>query len=306
MPNKAGVAALTVVASKLADELYPKSPKISNELLNRIKPSTNAIAAQKALLKCMVEGLGQERLGIVGFPAHGGLYASSAGENRIYGSVPDSTVYQFKTPPASGAAALKLLWDAADKLLKTGNKAGQSLQALFNLWQAPPYGLRDGLFPVFAIAYILSRSESLAVYLDDVFQPKLTSLLTDRLSQDPACIRLRWSSVSDYHRRILTGVGDVVAKYSGMEGGTREPLEIARGLVGVVDESEAMDTKNHAPFRQCHPGSEFGKGRQRPKQIHAGRYPSPVRQSQSRPRHRGRRSDHGCRSCCQCGKSRLG
>lgn len=233
MPVKAGVAALTAVASKLADDLYDKSPKISNELLNRIKPSTNAVAAQKALLKCMVEGLGQERLGIVGFPAHGGLYASLLEKTGIYGATSDGTVYQFKTPPAS-AAALKPLWDAADKFLKTGNRSGQSLQALFDQWQAPPFGLRDGLFPVFAIAYILSRSESLAVYLDDVFQPRLTSLLTDRLSQDPGCIRLRWSSVSDYHRRILSGVAGVVGKYTGIERGTYEPLEIARGLVGVV------------------------------------------------------------------------
>ena len=234
MPSKAGVAALTAVASKLADELYPKSPKISNELLNRIKPSTNAIAAQKALLKSMVEGIGQERLGIVGFPAHGGLYASLLEKTGIYGLSLDGPATNSETPPASGPAALKPLWDAADKFFKGAGKAGQSLRALFALWQAPPFGLRDGLFPVFAIAYILGRSESLAVYLDDVFQPKLTSLLTDRLAQDPGCIRLRWSSISDYHRRILTGVADVVANYAGIEGGTREPLEVARSLVGVV------------------------------------------------------------------------
>ncbi len=236
MPKAAGVAALTAVASKLADELYSKSPKVSNELLNRIKPSTNAIAAQKALLKSMVEGIGQERLGIIGFPAHGGLYASLLEKTGIYALAPDSPVYRFKTPPASKASSLKPLWDAADKFFKGGGKSGQTLQALFNVWQAPPYGLRDGLFPVFAIAYVLSRSESLAVYLDDVFQPRLTSLLTDRLAQDPGCIRLRWSSISDYHRRILGGVSDAVEKYAGLTAstGVREPLEVARGLVGVI------------------------------------------------------------------------
>jgi hypothetical protein len=234
MPRKAGVAALTAVASKLADELYPKSPKISNELLNRIRPSTNAIAAQKALLKCMAEGVGQERLGIVGFPAHGGLYASLLEKTGLYVVNSDSQVYRFKTPSSSNKAGLKALWDAADKFLKGGSKSGQTLQAMLDLWQAPPYGLRDGLFPVFAIAYVLSRSESLAVYLDDVFQPKVTSLLTDRLTQDPTSVRLRWSSVSEYHRLILTGVADVVGRYAGIENGTREPLEVARGLVGVV------------------------------------------------------------------------
>ena len=235
MPKSAGIAALTAVASRLADELYSKSPKISNELLNRIKPSTNAIAAQKALLKSMVENSGQERLGIEGFPAHGGLFASLLEKTGLYGSIVNGAVtHKFKAPTASGDAGLRPLWEAADKFFKGAGREGRNLQALFDMWQAPPFGLRDGLFPVFAIAYILSRSENLAVYLDDAFQPKLTSLLTDRLTQDPACIRLRWSSISDYHRRILDGVADVVEKYAGIQTHTHEPLEIARGLVGVV------------------------------------------------------------------------
>src|SRR5262249_53866044 len=47
-------AELTGLASKLADEWYSSSPRINNELLNRIQPSSSAIAGQNALLKAMV------------------------------------------------------------------------------------------------------------------------------------------------------------------------------------------------------------------------------------------------------------
>jgi len=221
----------------LADRRYPDSPCLHNELLNRIKPSSNAIAAQKALLKAMVEGLGQERLGIVGYPAHGGLYASLLEATGLYRSAADERGGHCFTDPSDGAPArLAPLWQAADDFFKSFGAQGATLRALFDLWQAPPFGLRDGLFPVLAIAYVLSRADMLSIYLDEAFQPRLSSLLTDRLTQDPGCIRVRWSTVSDFHRRILSGVAEAIASHGGLPGshGVAEPLTIARGLVGVI------------------------------------------------------------------------
>ena len=233
----AGLAGLNAVASTLADSRYPHSPRLHNELLNRIKPSSNAIAAQKALLKAMVEGVGQERLGIVGFPAHGGLYVSLVEATGLYQPAADGhRGGRFTEPPAGAPARLLPLWHAADEFFHSAAVAGANLRSLFNIWQAPPYGLREGLFPVLAIAYVLSRADCLAVYLDEAFQPRLTSLLTDRLAQDPGCIRVRWSTVSDFHRQVLSGVAEAIATHGGLPKGyaVSEPLDIARGLVGVI------------------------------------------------------------------------
>lgn len=237
IPQDAGLAGLNAIASSLADSRYPQSPRLHNELLNRIKPSSNAIAAQKALLKAMVDGLGQERLGIIGYPSHGGLYASLLEATGLYQAVPDvSPGPRFTDPCPNDAAKLRPLWQAADAFFRCAGAAGTSLRKLFDLWQAPPYGLRDGLFPVFAIAYVLSRADTLAIYLDEAFQPRLSSLLTDRLVQDPGCIRVRWSTVTDFHRRILSGVAEAIASHNGSSNShtVAEPLEIARGLVGVI------------------------------------------------------------------------
>lgn len=237
IPQDAGLAGLNAVASTLADSRYPHSPRLHNELLNRIKPSSNAIAAQKALLKAMVEGLGQDRLGIIGYPAHGGLYASLLEATGLYQPATDERGgYRFTEPPPDAATKLLPLWQAADDCFRSAGAAGASLRSLLEIWQAPPYGLRDGLFPVLAIAYALSRADTLAIYLDEAFQPRLTSLLTDRLAQDPGCIRVRWSTVSDFHRHILSGVAEAIASHGGLPDGhtVAEPLEIARGLVGVI------------------------------------------------------------------------
>lgn len=42
--------------------------------------------------------------------------------------------------------------------------------------------------------------------------------------------------MSDFHRRILSGVAEAIASHGGLPAGhsVGEPLEIARGLVGVI------------------------------------------------------------------------
>jgi hypothetical protein len=245
MPLDAGFPGLNAGASTLADARYPLSPRLHNELLNRMRPSSNAIAAQKALLKAMAEGIGLHRLGIAGYPAHGGLYASLLERTGLYRATPDVGGYRFTEPPTDDPAHLRPLWQAAEEFFKAAGTTGASLKSLFDLWQARPYGLRDGLFPILAIAFVLSRADRLAVYLDGVFQPRLTSLLTDRLTQDLACVRVRWSTISDFHRCILSGVADAIAAHGGLPAGQSfaEPLDIARGLVAVIINLEQWTLK---------------------------------------------------------------
>ena len=69
-------AELNILASELADRRFDQCPKLHNELLNRQKPSSSAIAARNTLLRRMVLNHGEHRLGIEGFPAEGGLFAS--------------------------------------------------------------------------------------------------------------------------------------------------------------------------------------------------------------------------------------
>lgn len=74
-------ASLSALASEIADAKYPSAPRLFNELLNRVRPSTNANAAKNLLLKAMVTKEGQPRLGMTGFPAEAGLFiACSSGE----------------------------------------------------------------------------------------------------------------------------------------------------------------------------------------------------------------------------------
>lgn len=241
-----GGATLNAIASDLADQRYDLGPKLKNELLNRIKPSSNAIAAQKELLKAMVERWQEPRLGIDGYPASRGLYDSLLASTGLHRPrIDDPDRYVFGDPELEGDFNLAPLWAVAEKLFREAGSAGADLGALYAEWRRPPYGVRDGLMPVLAIAYLMSRSGRLAVYLDGAFQPRVGSILIDRLAQDPSSVRLRWTEASDFHVRVLSGVADLVAEFGAIPAGQTHPeaIDVARGLVGLVLELPAWVLK---------------------------------------------------------------
>jgi hypothetical protein len=225
----AGPAALSVLASRLADWRYPGTPRLRNELVNRTKPSSNAAAATRSLLRAMVEQRGVERLGLKGFPPEAGLFVSLLEATGLYRRDSQGS-YSFVAPGADDECRLGAIWDAADAALQA-NVDGRTFAAIFAIWAKAPFGVRDGLMSILGIAYLLTRSERLATYLDDVFRPQLDSFLVDRLLQDPSAVRMRLVELSDVDTRLITGLA---RRFSTEEPVDPSPLEVARALVRNV------------------------------------------------------------------------
>ncbi|MGD9656557.1 MAG: ATP-binding protein [Methylocystis sp.] len=238
---RAGAACLNIMASQLAGAWFRMSPVIHNELLNRIKPSSNATAAQKALLRAMVEHPREEKLGIEGYPAEGGLYAALIERPGLHRRDPDDpAAFRFLPPPSDDESRLANLWKVAEDMVHGATGAQVSMSDIFSKWKAAPYGVRDGLLPVLGIAFIMSRLEHLSIYLDGVYQVRMTTMVVDRLMQDWDAVRLRWSKLSELQRSALSSLADVVAANGGfdLEPACRAPtpLDIAKGLVRLVNE----------------------------------------------------------------------
>ncbi len=226
-----GAARLAAIASEIADRLFSESPRISNELLNRTKPSSNAMAAARALMHAMVGRPTESRLGIKDFPAEGGLYASIL---RLAGlHLEGSGGFRFAEPSGSDPCHLRYAWKEADAMF-TAARSGASVGSLFELWRARPFGMRDGVLPILALAYLMSRLDRVTVYLDDVFTPAPSDFLVDRLLQNPNAIRLRWSDFSDQQVENVAAVARVVSTIGGNFVPPNDPLAVSRAIVAMV------------------------------------------------------------------------
>lgn len=224
-----GPAALSVLASTLADWRYPETPQLRNELVNRTKPSSSAAAAMRALIKAMVENVGQPRLGLTGYPPEAGLYYSLIEATDLY--LPTEDGWRFVAPPENDAHRLSGMWRKAEAIVRASD-SGASLGEVFDTWKAAPFGVRDGLLPILGMAFILTSYERAAVYLDGIFRPQLDSFLVDRLLQEPDAVRLRWIELSDLD---VTLVAELSRRLSTIdEPITPSPLEVAKTIVRRV------------------------------------------------------------------------
>jgi len=233
-PKSLFQAELNSLASDLADERFDQSPIIFNELLNRIKPSSNAVAAQNFLLRRMVMNEGQPRLGIEGFPAEGGLFASLLEATGLY--VADGDALALREPPKGkkDTSNLHPIWQAATDHLKKNDDRAVPVSELYDIWREAPFGVRDGLMPVLAVAYMLSRRRSLAFYRQGIFQGRLRDLEMDYLAKDAGDIQLRWMDLSELSRRLLSGMAEIVRKLDQSNTLTDlAPIDVARGLIAI-------------------------------------------------------------------------
>ncbi|MDE2665979.1 MAG: ATP-binding protein [Acidobacteriota bacterium] len=227
---------LNSLASDLSDARFDSAPRLHNELLGRMKPSSNAVAAQNILLRRMVLDEGKARLGIKGFPAEGGLFASLLEAPGLYRETVDGWRFVVPEPNAQDAHNLGPTWRAAEDLLKANAHRAVPVAEIYDVWRRAPLGIKDGLLPVLAVAFLLSERKKLGFYRQGVFQARLSDLDIDYLAKDPKDVQLRWMDLTEVSRLLLSELADVVRHLDEEnELSHLEPLDVARGLVAIHD-----------------------------------------------------------------------
>jgi hypothetical protein len=243
-PKPLRQADLNSIASELAERRFDQSPRLHNELLNRQKPSSNAIAAQNSLLRRMVLNEGEPRLGIEGFPAEGGLFASILEASRLYAL--NGKGWRFVCPRSAGDDPHRLapMWAAAFAHVKKHSNRTVAISELFDLWREPPFGVKEGLMPILAVAFILSQRDQLAVYRDGIFRARFDDVDVDYLAKDAAFIQLRWMNLTDVARRLLSGMAELVRDLDSTNNLVHlEPIDVGRGLVAIYDRLPQWTTR---------------------------------------------------------------
>ena len=261
-------ADLNNIASELADRCFEKSPRLHNELMNRQRPSGSAIAAQNNLLRRMVLNDGEPRLGIKGFPSEGGLFASILEATGLY--VQRENTWRFVSPRTAcdDPSNLAPIWKRAFDYVKEHADRTVAVSELFHEWQKPPFGVKYGLMPILAVAFIQSEREKLVVYRDGVFRAKFDDVDTDNLAKNPAFIQLRWLDLTDVSRRLLSGMAEIVRDLDKTNKLVHlQPIDIARGLVAIYDQlpkwtSRTMRLSSNAVyirdlFKRAHDPNQF-------------------------------------------------
>jgi hypothetical protein len=190
---------LVVLASMLADNAFPHAPVLHSELLQRERPSSSAIAAVRNLMHAMVASPSAPDLGFIGYPAEMGLYMTVLRPFGLHRY--EDGILDFRGPDdGQQGRTLSLAWRELD------DAADITLDKVYAIWAAAPYGMKAGIMPLLALANLMSRRHRVAVYVDGVFQTDFDDVLADKLLQRPEAIRVRRIDRSVQEAAYLSGL----------------------------------------------------------------------------------------------------
>ncbi|MES0198866.1 hypothetical protein [Mesorhizobium sp. M0011] len=199
-PGKALREPLALIASALADAGYPSAPILRSELLQRDRPSSNSMAALRDLAHAMVRRFDSRDLGMKGYPAELGLYLTVVKPFGLHREI-EAGRFDFAPPDDSEQGrSLQPAWALID------TAADQSLEEVYVRWARAPYGIKAGVMPVLALSYMLAKRDTVAVYIDGVFQTLIDDVAVDKLLQRPADFRLRKIDRSVRETAFLSGL----------------------------------------------------------------------------------------------------
>lgn len=221
---------LSQIASAVAAGVYSHTPTIKNELINRDKPSSNAVAARRNLMYKMIKDGARDKLGIEGSPPELSLYLNLLSASGIHRQEDALSPWTFTAP--SDPSYLSL-WEKAEKLLDNTEATTVPFSALYQAWTSPPYGLKEGVLPILALALALALEEEIALYFEGQYTPVIDDVYVDRLLQDPSVVSIRRFDVKGVKRSVIGRLAAFVSKELNTSN-AETALEVARPLAQFV------------------------------------------------------------------------
>jgi hypothetical protein len=236
---------LAPLASDFADDVFQDAPELWSELVNRESPSSNSVKARRDLLYRMLANEDSENLGIEGYPAERGLYATLLGGGSgpgLHRQDPQGN-WRFMPPEPQHAPTFQNLWKAT-RLMFVDSNTRVNVSDMQAVWASPPFGVRKGVMPVIFTAFLLAHKANLALYKNNNFIPRVSDADLDEYLQDPSQFFMRWIVIDAKKTSILSGISQILSEV-GAVASTQDPLEAARGLVALVFGLPAWSQRTH-------------------------------------------------------------
>jgi len=188
--------------SDICDRLYEKGPRIWNELINRRSLSSSAVAAQRKLIRAMINSATEPRLGIEGYPPEISMYESVLRNTGIHRELSDG-VWGFHEPYEGDAGAnVSPVWQALDEQVFRDFPEKRPILDILDVLSRPPYGLTDGIYPVLLCAYLMVKRHHTTLYRENTFLPEPTEADWEVLTRQPQLFSVAGYSV-DGERQVV-------------------------------------------------------------------------------------------------------
>ncbi len=224
-PRRGG---LTALLSGICDELYPKAPLISNELLNRNTLSSAAAGARMRLIEGLFNAPGDPLLGIdpAKAPPEKAIYLSIIRKGRVHVQVGDR--YRIVEPLEHDVLRLRPALDRIIDIIEAARGDRVSVPRILDGLRESPWGVRAGVAPLLLAIVLRTRSHELAVYEHGTFLHRFGPTDFLRLTKAPATFDVQHCRIAGVRSEVFNELAQAFSKAPG----DRNPdiLDVVRPL----------------------------------------------------------------------------
>lgn len=215
--------------SRICDGIYPDSPHVLNELVNRRAPSSQAASARNKLVSLVnnPDTCKLERLGIEGYPPERSIYESFflASGMHVAG---DGGEWRLAPPRAGAETNLLPAWKKLGSLVMDSRGKPVTVKELYDELRRPPYGMLDGLLPLLVISFLLVNRDEVFLYSEGTFQPEPTDAHFELLVRRPELFALSGMKISGTRAAVVKRLA------AGLRTERETVMHVVRRLYGMM------------------------------------------------------------------------
>lgn len=193
------IRAFQSALSDICDVVYPKTPILDNELINRRVLTSQGAKARRELIEAMLEHGDWPKLGLEGYGPEVAMYCSVLEASGIHRQ--EEGQWGFYPPPAK--AGISPLWEAIEAFCLEAKDKQLSLCDLYQRLEQPPYGIKQGMVSLVLVSVLLYHVDDVGFYKDGTFIPVIGPEHFELLVKDPSRFSVKYFEIVGLRSQVF-------------------------------------------------------------------------------------------------------
>ena len=188
----------SMMVSKVCDSAYSKTPPIHNEMINRNLLSSQGSMAMKLLMEYMLLNSNKPKFGIDGYGPERAVYEAVIFNNGIH-TQDRSFGWSLQDPTNKNIIPL---WNEILNSIKDSRKRVE-LSEIYTKCMCPPYGVKEGVLPLFIVPILLIYRNNIAIYEHGSYRPKIGPEIIERMIKNPNHFEVKYFNITTSKKKLI-------------------------------------------------------------------------------------------------------
>jgi hypothetical protein len=219
--------------SEICDSVFHEAPTIRNELVNRHNLSSAAAAARMRLLELMFANANKPDLGLPADrkPPEKSMYLSVLKQTGMHHEKDGQ--WAIGLPQGNDSSHVGRTIQKIRGVISKRPDSRVPIQQLMDTLRRPPYGLRDGLFPILLAVVAIADEQDIAFYENGTFLREVGKDAFLRMTKAPEKFEIQYCKIEGLRSEVFHRLAQML-ELSANDGKTLELLDVVRSLCQFV------------------------------------------------------------------------